>query len=129
MRFLNALKGELREVAALIQEKESLTQEQMAERLGYDAGQFSKILNADRHNSTGTIFRALFRMGHRWVLSSKPLPTKLGNQIIQDSPSERAVTLPAKSNTSAVSVMFQNSVAPAAASRNAFVNGMTEMAA
>jgi transcriptional regulator with XRE-family HTH domain len=83
MRFLTEVKGALREAAADIQESEQLTQEQLAQRSGYDAGQFSKILNADRHNSTSSLFRVMFRLGRRWTFGSVPLPEKAQNRPAQ----------------------------------------------
>ena len=79
-RFLRAMKGVLRDEIARLQDDQGLTQFEIADRLGYDPGQLSKILSPDRHNSTSSIFRVLFRLGKRWTFGAVSLPGSNGNQ-------------------------------------------------
>lgn len=78
-RFLRNMKNVLRAEVVRLQETEGLSQLQIAERLKCDPAQLSRILSPDRHNSTNSIFRTLFRLGRRWVFDSVPLPMDTGN--------------------------------------------------
>jgi len=73
MRFLRALKGRLREDVAETLQREDISQEQLAGRLGFAPAQFSRLLSVDRHNTTVSLFRAMFGLGRRWTFASVPL--------------------------------------------------------
>lgn len=87
MRFLRALKGTLREAVAVAQDQEGITQEQFAERLGFDPAQLSRLLSTDRHNTTKSLFRAMYRLRRRWTFGSVPLPVsaKEENRPVESS--------------------------------------------
>lgn len=78
-RFLRRLKHVLREAAGEIIETTSITHDQLASKLEIDAAHLSRILNPDRHNTTKSIFKILYKLGKRWHFEATPIPGIGGN--------------------------------------------------
>lgn len=79
-RFLRGLKGVLRTEVVELMDRDGLTQQQVADQVGYDPGQLSRLLSPDRHGTTSSMFRVLFRLGKRWRFGAVPVPQPGGNR-------------------------------------------------